>query len=252
MGEPDITTDRMDHRAEVGKQGMRASSSGGVLVERERGTRMSPLLLLLLALLVILAIVIYWMGYTGNPVVREVAPPPSVAPTASKPLERPDTPIEIPPSDEVPTGVQRAPLGSPVLAQDPLNQAPPIALTPAEVENRSLMMMAFNLVNQEITRLGYAAQVVSDPAGPYAETFDVPGEIAAATHAASYAEGVVPVARFASAHAALRVASDMLKDAAIRLSNGASGAEVSSLLGDARIKFDAARVVMDGALEGTY
>lgn len=251
MDEPDITSNPGDASVPV-SSGERVSSSGGVLVERERGTRMSPLLLLLLALLVILAIVIYWMGYTGNPVVREVAPPPSVTPTASKPLKRPDTPIEIPPSDEVPTGVQRAPLGSPVLAQDPIPKSPAIALTPAEVENRSLMMMAFNLVNQEITRLADGARVLDGPYAPIAPRLILPDEIADARYAVSYTAGVVPVQRFASAHAALTASTAILAQAADRLEAGAGSAEVVSILAQARVKFDAARVVMDGALEGTY
>lgn len=221
------------------------SSSGGVLVERERGRRLSPLLLLLLALLLILFFILYFAGYTGRQVQPEVATslPKPVATTPTRVDQGGDIVIEENPGE--PSTVPGAPLGAPVLAPDPVvGQPRRIVLTDAELAVRGEILMAFNRVNQEISRLDYVVGF-GDQDNSSAEAYD-------ADRAVSYVRGVIPVGRFVEPYRLLTVSSDKLAQAASATRSGAGSATVRSILSDARASFAVAQASLDSIISATY
>ncbi len=221
------------------------SASGGVLVERERGRRLSPLLLLLLALLLFLFFVLYFAGYTG----REVRPqavtslPKPAATTPSK-ADQGGAIVVGEPEGE-PSTVPGAPLGTPVLASDPVvGQPPQIVLTEAELAVRGEILMAFNRVNQEIFRLDYVVG--------FGDQDNSAGEAYDADRAVTYVRGVTPVGRFVEPYRLLTISSDKLAQAAAATRAGAGTATVKSILSDAQSSFDVAQSSLDTIISATY
>lgn len=221
------------------------SSSGGVLVERERGRRLSPLLLLLLALLLVLFFILYFAGYTG----REVSPqaatnlPKPVATAPGKVDQGGDIVIEE--NGGEPSRVPGAPLGSPVLAPDPVvGQPPRIVLTAAELAVRGEILMAFNRVNQEISRLDYVVG--------FGDQDNSAQEASDADRAVSYVRGVTPVGRFIEPYRLLTISSDKLAQAAAATRAGSSTSAVKSILAEARASFAVAQRSLDSIITATY
>lgn len=234
--------------ARVGNDGENPSSSGGVLAERDPGSRMSPLLIILLALLLILLFIVYFAGRTTEGPQDVVELPARENPSSRPGVGSDGARVDIPPSTEQLTGLDQPQIGSVVPVPDGPLSSGGIVLTQAQIENRNLVMMAFNLANQANTRLGYATEIVDGFGLEGDGEFNVYDEISFARNAATYAAEITPIQYFATAHAQLLWSTQKLDEAAVALANGASGASVRTMIAEAKARMVVAQSSMDAVL----